>query len=152
MIEITQDPIFPEAIINKVRKDAYGAVVAFVGMVRGYSSDDKRVLSLEFEADEETTQKLQQIVDEIKARWQLHDVAMCHRFGRLKVGETTLVIAVGAPHRQECHAIMRPQHRVRQESDEPPWPQMAFARKCSSVLAVGLPPGFPLEGQIVLVQ
>ena len=102
MIEVTQNPIFPEAIINKVRKGAYGAVVAFVGMVRGYSSDDKRVLSLEFEADEETPQKLRQIVEEIEARWQLHDVAMCHRFGQLKVGETTLVIAVGAPHRQEA--------------------------------------------------
>ena len=101
MIEIAQNPIVPEAIINKVRKDAYGAVVAFVGMVRGHSGD-KKVLSLEFKADEETPQKLRQIVEEIEARWQLHDVAICHRVGQLKVGEITLVIAVAAPHREEA--------------------------------------------------
>ena len=101
MIEIVQEQIVPEAIISKVRKDAYGGVAAFVGMVRGYSGD-KKVLSLEFKADEETAQKLRQIVEEIEARWQLHDVAICCRAGRLEVGETTLVIAVAAPHRKEA--------------------------------------------------
>ena len=103
MIEITQTPILPEAIINKVRKDTYGCVVTFVGTVRDLSSG-KRVLSLEFDtsAKDLVKEELRRIVKDIQVKWHLDDVAICHRMGRLKVGETTLVIAIGAPHRQEA--------------------------------------------------
>jgi len=103
LIEITQTPILPEAIINKVRKDWYGAIVTFVGTVRGLSSG-KRVLFLEFNASAKglAEKELQQIAEEIQAKWQLEDIAICHRIGRLKVGEITLVIAIAAPHRQEA--------------------------------------------------
>jgi len=37
LVEITQTPILPKVAINKVRKDAYGCVVTFVGMVRDLS-------------------------------------------------------------------------------------------------------------------
>jgi len=102
MVEITSDPVSPETIINKVRKDNHGAVVTFVGTVRS-PSQGKEVLFIEYEAYPEMAyKKLQQIVDEIKQRWQLQDVAICHRIGRLQVGETSLVIAVAASHRQEA--------------------------------------------------
>jgi len=105
LIEITPTPILPETIINKVRKDAYGCVVTFIGTVRGFSSG-KRVLLLEFNAKAkgQVEKEIQQIAEEIQARWQLEDIAICHRMGRLKVGEITLVIAIAAPHRQEAFA------------------------------------------------
>ena len=104
MIEITQTPIIPEVAINKVRKDAYGCVVTFVGTVRDTSSSGKKALFLENEASsaELARQELQQIAEEIQGRWQLEDVFICHRMGRLKVGEITLVVAIAAPHRREA--------------------------------------------------
>ena len=103
MIEITQTPILPEAVISKVRKDAYGCIVTFVGTVRDLSSG-KRVLFLEFDTSAKglIQKELQQIAREIQAKWQLEDIAICHRMGRLKVGEITLVIAIATPHRQEA--------------------------------------------------
>jgi len=102
MIEITRNPLSPEKIIDKVRKDSHGAVVTFVGTVRS-PSRGKEVLSIEYEAYPEMAQKkLQQIVSEIKQKWQLQDIAIYHRVGKLGVGETSLVIAVAAPHRQEA--------------------------------------------------
>lgn len=103
MIEITQTPILPEEAINKVRKDAYGCVVTFVGTVRG-SSCGKRVLFLEYNASaqELARRELQRIAEEIQVKWQLEDIAIHHRTGRLKVGEITLVIAIAAPHRKEA--------------------------------------------------
>ena len=105
LIEITPNPILPEAIINKVRKDICGCVVTFVGTVRDLSSD-KRVLHLEFDtsAKDLVKEELNQIVRDIQTKWHLEDVAICHRMGRLKVGEITLVIAIAAPHRQEAFA------------------------------------------------
>jgi len=104
LIEITQGPIHPELSINKVRKRSYGAVVTFVGSVRDLSSGGKKALFLENDVSsmELAQRELQRIADEIRARWQLEDVAICHRMGRLRVGEVTLVVAVAAPHRQEA--------------------------------------------------
>lgn len=104
LIEITQTPILPELVISKVRKDVYGCVVTFVGTVRGSSSSGKEVLFLEhgFSSEESARQDLQRIAEEIEARWRLEDIAICHRMGRLKVGEITLVVAIGAPHRREA--------------------------------------------------
>lgn len=104
MIEITIAPILPELAIKKVRKDSYGCVVTFVGTVRDISSSGKKALFLENAASAEklAAKELQQIADEIRSRWQLENIAICHRLGRLKVGEITLVVAVAAPHRGEA--------------------------------------------------
>lgn len=102
MLEITEEPIDPDLVINEVRRDAYGAVASFVGMVRGYR-EGKRILYLEHDAYKDMAErKLRQIADEIHTRWNLEDVAICHRIGRLEVGETIVVIAVGAPHRRQA--------------------------------------------------
>lgn len=104
MFEVTQNPIIPDLIINRVRGDtSNGATVSFIGALRGYSAGGKRVLFAECEGDKQgAEQLLREVSEEIRARWQLDDVALCHRLGRLGVGETILVAAVAAPHRQEA--------------------------------------------------
>jgi molybdopterin synthase catalytic subunit len=91
-------------VIEKVRKDCYGAVAAFVGSVRDLSNTGERALFLENDvsAEELARSELQRISDEIREKWQLEDVAICHRLGRLNVGEITLAVAVAAPHRREA--------------------------------------------------
>jgi molybdopterin synthase catalytic subunit len=85
-----------------VRRDSYGAVVSFIGTVRGISGG-KEVQHLEFEAlPPMAERKLKEIVEEIESRWGLKDIAISHRIGRIEVGEVIIVIAIGAPHRQEA--------------------------------------------------
>lgn len=104
MVEITQEPINPQIYIDSVRNHSYGAVVIFVGSVRDVSAAGKKALYLEndISARELAQRELQSIVDEIRARWQLENLAICHRLGRLSVGEITLLVAVAAPHRQQA--------------------------------------------------
>ena len=102
MIEITANPISPEPIISKVMKPDYGAVITFIGTIRN-TSQGKKVAYLERKTYGETTGKrLREIVSEINKRWQLQDIVICCRTGKLNVGEIGLVIAVAAPHRQEA--------------------------------------------------
>ena len=104
MLEITEEPIRPELVIEEVNRDAFGAVVSFVGVVRGYQ-EGRRILYLEYDAYKEMAErKIKQIADEIGSRWEPVDVAILHRIGRLAVGEIIVVIAVGAPHRKEAFA------------------------------------------------
>ena len=103
-IEITAAPIFPEDVVEKVKRDSYGALVTFAGRVRD-NSEGQRVLYMEYEAFQEMAyKKLDEIVAEIRARWQPLDIAISHRVGRLEVGEVALVIAVASPHRKEAFA------------------------------------------------
>ena len=104
MIEITEKPISPELVVNKVKTDSSGCVVTYIGLIRDYSQG-KRVLSVEYEDTEGTAEKrLQEIASEIRQRWQLDNLAICHRIGKLKVGEINLVVAIAAAHRQEGFA------------------------------------------------
>ena len=102
MIEITSKPLSPQAIIAKVKKDDYGAVVTFIGTVRSRTRG-RKVAALEIaKAEENAEAKLNQVVFEVKQKWQLQHIAISRRIDKLSVGEIALVIAVAAPHRQEA--------------------------------------------------
>jgi len=104
MIEITREPISPELIVNKVKTDSSGCVVTYVGLIREYSRG-KPVLSVEYEDAQGTAEgRLQEITSEIGQKWQINNIAICHRIGKLKVGDINLVFAVAAAHRQEGFA------------------------------------------------
>jgi molybdopterin synthase catalytic subunit len=119
MFEATQTPILPHLVLSKLKRDTHGALVSFIGTARGYSSEGKRVLFVECEGDKEVVeQALWEVGEDICKRWQLEDVALCHRLGRIGVGETIFVAAIAAAHRQEAfeacqYAIDRVKERVR---------------------------------------
>jgi molybdopterin synthase catalytic subunit len=89
-----------------------GAVVSFRGTVRDHTLG-REVVRLEYEVYPSMAQaKLEQVVQEVEARWEGSRCAIVHRFGVLSVGEDAVVIAVSHPHRaaafEGCrHAIER---------------------------------------------
>ena len=102
MIKVTGDPLDPEAITAWVRRDENGGVVTFLGTTRNHTRG-KGVCSLEYEAYEPMAEReLARIAAEIEGRWGIVDVAIVHRFGRLGVGEISLVVAVASVHRREA--------------------------------------------------
>ena len=104
MIRITDKPISPELVVNRVKTDSSGCVLAYIGMIREYSRG-KQVLSVEYKDSKGTAEnRLREIASEAKNKWQLHNIAIYHRIGKLKVGDINLVIAVASAHRQEGFA------------------------------------------------
>ena len=107
MIEITHQPLDPEKITSQVRKDTNGAVVTFLGTTRN-NFEGKRVVTLEYEAFEEMAlKKIAEIREELKARFEIEDIAISHRIGTVAIGQISLVVAAASPHRKEaflaCH-------------------------------------------------
>lgn len=104
MINVTRDPIVPDLVIDRVRGDSgHGAAVSFIGSLRGRSADGRQVRFAECESDEQgTEQQLRRIGEEILANWQLENAAICHRVGRIEVGDVIMVVAIAAPHRKEA--------------------------------------------------
>ena len=104
MIEITEKPISPERLIDKARNDSSGCVVTYIGLIREYSQG-KPVLSVEYQDSKGNAEStLQEIASETRHRWQIENIAISHRIGRLRVGEINLVVAVASAHRGEGFA------------------------------------------------
>ena len=100
MIQITHDPLDPEAITAGIRRDANGATVTFLGTTRS-ATGDRKVLHLEYEAYRPMADKqLAEVAEEVRERWSIEDVALAHRLGRLEIGDISLVVAVASPHRK----------------------------------------------------
>ena len=104
MIEVTEQPISPERVINKVKNNHSGCVVTYVGLIRDYSQG-KPVLSVAYEDSARSAENtLRGIASETKKKWQIEDVIISHRIGKLVVGEINLVVAVASAHRGEGFA------------------------------------------------
>jgi molybdopterin synthase catalytic subunit len=104
VIEITERPISPELVVNKIKTDSSGCVVTYVGLIRDHSHG-KRVLSVEYrDTGGDAEDKLREIASGIRQKWQINNLAICHRIGKLKVGDINLVVAVASAHRREGFA------------------------------------------------
>ncbi len=104
MIKVTKKSIPPGEAIEEVKSDDSGCVVTYVGLIRD-RSHDKPVLSVEYQDSEGKAETmLQEIAGEAKRRWQVENIAISHRTGKLMVGEVNLVVAVASAHRSEGFA------------------------------------------------
>ena len=104
MIEITDKPILPELAVNKVKTTSSGCVVTYIGVIRDYSRG-KPVLSVEYKDPNGTAEnRLREIAGEVRQNWQVGNIAISHRIGKLRAGDINIVIAIASAHRQEGFA------------------------------------------------
>ena len=101
---LTHGPVNLTSVVVEVVDEQAGAIATFLGTVRARSRD-RDVIALEYEAYEEMAgEVMAEIAAELDSRYELCKVAMSHRLGRVEVGETSVAIAVSAPHRQDALA------------------------------------------------
>ncbi len=104
---ITFDPISIEEVTAKVIRPNHGAAIAFIGTTREFTHG-KRTILLEYEAYEPMALlTMEQIGDEISARWPETELAITHRLGRVGISEVSVVIAVSSAHRAVCYEASR---------------------------------------------
>lgn len=99
IIILLREPIRPREILLNIKAFEDGAAVIFDGFVRN-NFKGQRTLYLEYEAYEPMAYaKLREIAAHIHTQFGIHRLAIVHRLGRLEVGDTSVFIAVSAPHR-----------------------------------------------------
>src|SRR5947209_543924 len=97
--QLVREPVDIAALACQVRAPQDGAVVTFDGFVRN-QSHNRATLYLDYEAYETMAlAKMREIGAQLHEKYRIHRVAMVHRLGRLEIGETSVFIAVSAPHR-----------------------------------------------------
>ncbi len=101
---LTEGPVNLTSVVVAVVDEQAGAIATFLGTVRA-KSRGRDVIALEYEAYEEMAEEVMaEIAAEVDERYDLCKVAITHRLGRVEVGETSVAIAVSAPHRQDALA------------------------------------------------
>ncbi len=101
---LSDEPLSLERVVEEVRDERAGAIATFTGTTR-LTSRGRTVLQLDYEAYEGMAESVMaEIGEEIRRRYDLCAVAIHHRTGRVGIGETSVVIAVSAPHRADALA------------------------------------------------
>ncbi len=104
---VTEEPLSLEAVVAEVADERAGGIATFSGTVRRQSRG-REVTHLEYEAYAEMAEDVMAgLARELESRYDLCAVAIHHRVGRLEVGETSVAIAVSAPHRQDALAACK---------------------------------------------
>ena len=104
---ITREPLDAAALLREAGDSSDGAVLGFVGIVRDHN-DGRAVGHLDYEAYEEMAERtLAAIVEEARARWEVGEIRVVHRIGRLEIGDASVVIAVSSPHRDASYQASR---------------------------------------------
>jgi len=104
---VTDEPLSLEAVVAEVVDERAGGIATFTGTVRRRSRG-REVTRLEYEAYAEMAEDvMSQLARELEQRYELCAVAIHHRVGTLAIGESSVVIAVSAPHRQDALAACK---------------------------------------------
>src|SRR3954452_125265 len=99
---LRDEPLSLDAAVDEVASDEAGAIATFMGTTR-IQSRGRTVTHLEYEAYAGMAEQVMaEIADELKARYELCEVSIHHRIGRVANGERSVVIAVSAPPRQDA--------------------------------------------------
>ena len=104
---LTREPIDAEKLIASVKRGEDGAVLVFDGIVRNHSRG-RQTLYLDYEAYEELAlRQMRALVQEAIQRFGIRGAWIVHRLGRLKIGETSVLIVVASAHRAQAYEASR---------------------------------------------
>lgn len=98
--ELTSDPIDITRVARRVVPPECGATVTLDGYVRQFTKG-RETLYLVYEAYEPMALKeMEKLADQTREQFEISNVGIVHRVGKLDIGETSVVISVAAPHRK----------------------------------------------------
>jgi molybdopterin synthase catalytic subunit len=104
---ITRHPIYAQQILELLKRGEDGAALVFEGVVRNQTRG-RGTLYLNYEAYEEMAlQQMETLAAQALEDFQIRDVALVHRLGRLKIGETSVLVAVASAHRAAAFEACR---------------------------------------------
>jgi MoaE-MoaD fusion protein len=104
---IVRVPIVTEATVGRLKHGEDGAALVFEGVVRNQTRG-RKTLYLDYEAYEAMAlEQMEALAAQALEKFQIRDVALVHRLGRLEIGETSVVVAVASAHRAAAFEACR---------------------------------------------
>lgn len=105
--KIVREAIDTQQVVGALKRGEDGAALVFEGIVRNQTRG-RKTLYLEYEAYEQMAAvQLENLAAESLEKFQVREVAIVHRLGRLEIGETSVLIAVASAHRAAAFEACR---------------------------------------------
>lgn len=99
-VRVAAEPLDVGALVASIDRPECGAIATFSGVVRGVT-DGARTTHLEYEAYVPMAEaKLAELAERARADFDVAEVIVHHRTGRLNVGEASVVVVVASAHRR----------------------------------------------------
>lgn len=99
VVAIVREAIDTGCILERIKHAEDGAAVVFEGVVRNQTRG-RKTLYLDYEAYEEMAlREMNSLAEQAPERFAVREVSIVHRLGRLRVGETSVLIVVASAHR-----------------------------------------------------
>ncbi len=110
-VAIVEGPIELPTLVKQAEAHEAGAVCTFTGTVRAEGEGSHKLIALEYSAyGEMALRKLGEIRAAALARFDVTQIVVVHRIGRLELGEASVAVVVSAPHRgasfDACRFVM----------------------------------------------
>ncbi|MEU6717676.1 molybdenum cofactor biosynthesis protein MoaE [Nonomuraea sp. NPDC046802] len=106
LLGIRDTPLSVDEVLAAVGDHASGGTVIFVGTVRE-QDQGKPVTRLSYSAHPTAEAELRSVAEKVAADFPVTALAAVHRVGDLELGDTAVVVAVAAPHRDEAFKASR---------------------------------------------
>lgn len=107
-MRVSETPLDPTSLLDRVFDPRAGAVVSFLGVVRNHSPGKAGVTHLVYEAYLGVVEaKISELVTQARAAWPLIGVGVEHRVGRVEVGEASVAVVVSSAHRADAFEAAR---------------------------------------------
>jgi MoaE-MoaD fusion protein len=98
-VSIVRNPIDTSLVLANIKAGEDGAAVIFEGIVRNQTRG-RKTLYLDYESYESMAlDQMEALANQALKQFQIRDVALLHRLGRLEIGETSVLIVVASAHR-----------------------------------------------------
>ncbi len=102
--ELTTPPLDVGSIARRIVPPECGATVTLDGYVRRFTKG-RETLYLVYEGYEPMALKeMEKLIKAAHEQFEISNIGIVHRLGKLHVGETSVVISVAAPHRKAAFA------------------------------------------------
>jgi len=101
---VTKDELSAASYIETVTEDAYGAVATFFGTVRSPNLG-QNVNYIEYEGyDSMIKTQMAVLAKELREAFDLGNIVLAHRLGKLKPSEASIAIVISSKHRKDALA------------------------------------------------
>lgn len=126
LFALTREPIDARELAARLPRGEDGALVTFEGVVRN-NTNGRATLYLDYECYEPmAVEVMAEIGCDIAREYPIGGLAMVHRLGRIQIGETSVAVLVGAPHRKAAfEAALEGINRLKRTA--PIWKKEYFA-------------------------
>ena len=96
---IVREVIDTQRVVAALKRGEDGATLVFEGVVRNQTRG-RKTLYLDYEAyEDKALRQMETLAGRALEQFQIRDVAIVHRLGRLEIGETSVMIALASAHR-----------------------------------------------------